>query len=241
MLKIAICDDNHDFLVHSENLIKKWCIENNILSELYKFDNGDDFLLKNENIHIDILFLDIIMPLFNGMDLAKELRKKDKNIKIIFLTSSKEYALDSYAVKAQGYILKPVCYEKIKDILDDCIKDIKLEERYIVIKTTYGYQKLYFQDIEYVEAQNKRVYFYLKNGKMVESNAPLYSFKEKFTIEVGFFKCHRSYFVYMPNVDHFNMNQIITKSGRNIPIARGFGKNFQEAYFSYMFQDQERS
>ena len=59
------------------------------------------------------------MPLLNGMDAARELRQRDKSVKIIFLTSSPEFALESYEVKAQGYVLKPIAYDKLKKLLDE--------------------------------------------------------------------------------------------------------------------------
>ena len=107
----------------------------------------------------------------------------------------------------------------------------------MVVKTPFGYQKLYFHEIEYAEAQNKRVFFYLRNGSSVETMDPLYSFKESLNNQNGFFKCHRSYLVYLPNVDHFNTTEITMKSGRQIPIARGFSKSLKDAYFSVMFQE----
>ena len=57
------------------------------------------------------------------------------------------------------------------------------------------------------------------------------------TPEDGFFKCHRSYLVYLPNVDHFTPSEITSKSGKTIPIARGCSKAFKEAYFAQMFQN----
>ena len=65
----------------------------------------------------------------------------------------------------------------------------------------------------------------------------LSSFENKLNDSEGFFKCHRSYIVYIPNVDNFNASEINTRSGYRIPIARGYGKAFKEAYFAYMFQN----
>mgnify|MGYP002226222700 CR=1 FL=1 len=50
------------------------------------------------------------------MDAARELRQRDKSVKIIFLTSSPEFALESYEVKAQGYVLKPIAYDNLKEL-----------------------------------------------------------------------------------------------------------------------------
>ena len=77
----------------------------------------------------------------------------------------------------------------------------------------------------------------MRNGRVIYAVDPLYSLEEKLTEDDGFFKCHRSYLVYMPSVDHFDASEIYLKSGRNIPIARGYTKAFKEAYFSMMFRD----
>lgn len=237
MLKIAVCDDNKEFLKNAVELIQKWSDLSEIPIKTYAFNNGDELIEKADYNGFDIIFLDIIMPLINGMDTAKELRQRNNTTKIIFLTSSPEFALESYEVRAKDYLLKPVTFEKIKKVLDECSVEFKKEPESIIVKTTFGYQKLYFHDIEYAEAQNKKVLFYLKTGKTVESTEPLYSFEDKLTNFNGFFKCHRSYLIYLPNIDHFSTTEITTKSGRNIPIARGYAKAFKEAYFSLMFRE----
>ena len=237
MIRIAVCDDSPEFLQQAVNMVERWSEESGVPAEIFRFDNGDALLAKNAVTHMDIIFLDIIMPLQSGIDTAKELRQSDKAVKIIFLTSSPEFALDSYEVKAQGYLLKPATYEKVKDTLTECSHDFEAEAKNIVLKTAFGYQKLYFHDVEYADAQNKRVVFYLRTGKTVESAESLHSLEDRLCLNDGFFKCHRSYLVYLPNVDHFSMTEIITKSGRSIPIARGYGKAFKEAYFAFVFRD----
>ena len=127
--------------------------------------------------------------------------------------------------------------EKIKATLDDCSLSFVSEPKNTVLKTAFGYQKIYFHDIEYAEAQNKRVIFHLRGGKEICAADTLHSIEERFTEEDGFFKCHRSYLVYMPNVDRFGTTELRMKSGSSIPIARGYGKAFKEAYFSMMFRD----
>ena len=105
MLRIAICDDNRDFLQNAVSFIKKWSEQSGIPVKLFTYDNGDSLIGGTSAIRMDIIFLDIIMPMLNGMDTARELRQRDASVRIIFLTSSPEFALESYAVKAQGYIL----------------------------------------------------------------------------------------------------------------------------------------
>ncbi len=238
MLRIAVCDDSPQFLQAAAAHIKAWAEKRNMPIDLLTCSNGDELLRLNAADRLDIVFLDIIMPLLNGMETARELRQEDKAVRIIFLTSSPEFALDSYSVKAQGYLLKPVTPEKLFETLDDCAQFLAKEPENLVLKTPFGYQKLYFHNLEFAEAQNKRVIFYLSDGGQVQSMDPLYFFEDRLTRENGFFKCHRSYLVYLPNVDHFNSTQIVTKAGRSVPIARGFAKPFKEAYFALMFEEQ---
>lgn len=235
MLKIAVCDDNKDFLHYAVNLIEKWSQQSRISVEISACNNGDELIALNNSEKMDIIFLDIIMPLLSGMETARELRLNNTAVKIVFLTSSVDFALESYEVKASGYLLKPVSFEKISEILNECAEFLETEPENIVVKTCEGYQKLYFYDIEYIEAQNKKVIFYLKSKRNVMAIVPFHTIEEMLAGKTGFFKCHRSYLVYMLNIESFNNAKIITKSGRNIPIARGCSKTFKDAYFEFMF------
>lgn len=161
MLQIALCDDDEKCLKSTKTMLENWANTTSFQLKIDCFDNGDYLIRESENTRYNIVFLDIFMPSINGMDIAKELREKDRTVKIIFLTSSPEFALQSYSVKATGYCLKPVEYEKIKEIMDDCVAAFNGQEpEYLILKTLGGYQKIYLHDIEYIEAQNKKVMFF---------------------------------------------------------------------------------
>lgn len=237
MIRIAVCDDEAECLDGTKRMLEKWSAESDIPVEIFCFDNGDALIAKSSTDKMDIIFLDIVMPLLNGMDAAREIREHDKTIKIIFLTSSPEFALESYTVKANGYLVKPVKYGQLSEALDEYTAALREEPKNLLLKSTCGYQKIYFRDIDYLEAQNKRVIFFLYSGKSLMITEPLYTFESKLLIEEGFFKCHRSYIVFIPNVNSFTSSEITMKSGCRIPIARGVGKKFQDAYFSFMFHN----
>jgi DNA-binding LytR/AlgR family response regulator len=239
MLQIAICDDEEKCLENTKSMIESWANTTSLQIKIHCFDNGDSLIRESENTQYNIVFLDIFMPAINGMDVARELRQRDKTVKIIFLTSSPEFALQSYSVKATDYCIKPIEYQKLKETMEDCAAAFNGQEpENLILKTLGGYQKIYLHDIEYIEAQNKRVFFFLKSGQSLELVQPLYTFETRLLDSKGFFKCHRSYLVYIPNVDYFSNTEIKTKSGRSIPIARGYSKAFRDAYFDIMFQDK---
>ena len=107
----------------------------------------------------------------------------------------------------------------------------------ITLHTISGYQNVYLHNIEYLEAQNKKVIIALNDGSRLETASTLSFYEKQLTIDKGFFKCHRSYIVYMPAIDHFNNNEIITKTDVKLSIARGLGKMLQDTYFTYMFSE----
>ena len=236
MFKIAVCDDEKTYLDNIQDAIKRWSEERNVTIDIAAFDNGDSLLEHLKTEKLDMVFLDIMMPLFNGMELAHEIRKNDSVLKIVFLTSSPEFAVESYDVKASGYLLKPLSYDKLCRVLDDTLHEEETEPDNVILKTIMGYQKIYFHDIECIEAQNKKVVFKKNDGSSIEVFNTFSNFADNLTMEKGFFKCHRSYIVYIPNIDHFSPLEITTKSGLKIPVARGYSKDFKEAYFSYMFK-----
>ncbi len=239
MIRLAICDDEAHCLESTRQMIEQWSASYGITVQISCFDNGDALLKSIRSTNIDIILLDIMMPLLNGMDTAHEIREFNKSVKIVFLTSSPEFALESYSVKASGYILKPISLERLSAALNDCTAAMQKEPEHLLLKSTYGYHKLYLYDIEYIEAQNKRVVFFLKSGQMLTTTEPLCSFENKLLTKGGFFKCHRSYIISMSHVNSFSSTEITMKSGCAIPIARGSGKVFQDAYFSFMFGEKE--
>lgn len=108
MIRVAFCDDDVSVLNELNILIDKYRVERNTDMEYVPFHSPLELLAEIEKgVRFDILFLDVIMPGENGISTAKEIRKYDENMKIIFLTSSAEYAVQSYMVNAYFYQMKP--------------------------------------------------------------------------------------------------------------------------------------
>lgn len=119
IMNIAICDDEILFTRELSSLLTHWAKKNDFSLTLYPYSNGDDLLTALRTIPVDLIFLDIIMPLLNGIDTAREIRSMGLTVPVIFLTSSREFALDSYDVKAFHYLLKPVNTLKLFSVMDD--------------------------------------------------------------------------------------------------------------------------
>lgn len=240
MLKIAICDDDPIYLFQTRTLIERW---NNHRQELIinEFDNGDALIDSLKDFSYDIMFLDVIMPLFNGIEVAHEIRKYDSTSKIIFLTSSPEFAVDSYSVKATNYLLKPFEPAKLYQALDDVVGSLPNATHSITVKTASAIHRIALQNIEYLEAQNKHVLFVLSNGTTLDAIEPLHVYSDRLLANNSFFKCHRSYVVNLQHVASYTPKEIQTHSGARLPIARTCQHEFEKAYRATIRQDDVRS
>lgn len=235
MIRIAICDDSSVFLNQTKFMIEQWQDRpKNMLVNL--FEDGDSLILAHHKNPFDIILLDVVMPLLNGIEVAREIREKDKNVKIVFLTSSPEFAVDSYTVKANNYLLKPTEPAKLFNCLDELISNIKSLYKSLTVKGLDATHKIPLFNIEYIESQSKHIIFYTTDNKMVESIEPLYTYEDTLLLEDGFFKCHRSYIVNIHLIKSYSHSEVVMQSGYRIPISRSHQKTFEDIYFRLVFE-----
>lgn len=234
-MKIAVCDDEKKFIDELCPLLETWARQHDIPLSIFQFTNGDELIEAHRNQCMDLIFLDVIMPLLNGMDTARELRRDDTSVPIIFLTSAREFALESYEVRAFQYLLKPLEKEKLYHVLDIFLESCLLPERSFTAQTADGFRKIPIADVCYLEAQNKCVLVCLADNRTIEIRERLSKCMESFSPDNGFFLCHRSYIVNFNYVEQFTKSSLVTSSQVTIPIARNRYIAFKEAYFRYMF------
>lgn len=235
MLKIAICDDCAEFLSEMEAKLRLW--ENSPQNTVVScFSDGDTLIDAHTASPFDILLLDVVMPLMNGIETARKIRERDRSVKLVFLTSSPEYAVESYTVKADNYLLKPVDDRALYRCLDELLADMNKNSGSIAARSAGASHRLELRNIEYVEAQNKHTVFVLSGGKRIESIDPLHSYEGRLCLSDDFFKCHRSYIVNIDHIEQFTQKELTVLSGACIPISRSCYKQFREAYFSTVFQ-----
>ena len=234
LLRIAICDDMPEFLLQTRYAIEHWKDKpDNLYIET--FEDADALINSHRNKPFDIIMLDIIMPLLNGLDAAKEIRQSDKSVKIVFLTHSSEYAVDSYTVKACNYLLKPLNTTALFQCLTELSEEIALHSKHLTVRSIAAVHRIMLHDIEVVEAHQKHTLLSLSNGSVIEALEPLYFFEEKLLSDAEFYKCHRSYIVNLYRIKTYTQNELLMRCGYRIPISRSAHKNFETTYFSLLF------
>lgn len=240
-MRIAICDDTELDLKNLENLISLYSKQFNVPITIEAF--SDPRVLLNhiqyfKQDEFDLYFLDIIMG-ENGIDVASTIRKTNPDVPIVFTTSSKEYAVDAFKVRAYDYILKPIsktelfeCLNKLNQTIKTALKNvfnIKIED--------LSYVTINVNDISFIEQKDRRIVYHMTNNKTYTTTSIRGKFAEEipFKFEMyNFINCHHSFVV--------NMNQIVSvddysftmKNGDNIPISKRILKQVRDTYVKYL-------
>lgn len=241
-MRMAICDDDEQELSHLSKLISEYQVSRKISVDCRFFHNSIDFLCDIKGGEYELVFLNVLMPEISGMQAAQELKEFDKNVKIIFVSSSPEFALESYRVGAYHYLLKPIDADLLFSLLDTVRSELLMqEEQGLVLKSREGVIRVSFAGIEYVEVINKTVSFHLTNGITYEITAALTDFEGKLLSRPEFLKTHRSYLVNLNYVQSVGSDCIVTKNGHSIPVSRQRRNQVQDAYMHFWIQAGKNS
>ena len=241
MLQIAVCDDNIDELSNMVQLIDLYRTSRHLNCEHAVFPNGFELVSALEKgKRFDIYCLDIMMPGFTGIDAAKEIRTFDKTAPILFFTSSPEFALESYSVKAINYVLKPISKEKLFFTFDELLEQIKAkeEEDAVIVKSNEGIQKILIANLAFAEVIGRNVLYHLRSGKVVECTEPFSSVCDSLLKYGCFIKPHRSFLVNMQYVDTIENHQITLQTLSAVPVAQGKAKEMKQQYLNYQMEGE---
>lgn len=164
VIKIAICDDNEIQTDLLEEIILDYISLRGLDATVSKFYDGMELIKSAKNSgNYDIYILDMIMPKVNGLEVASTLRMLKDEGKIIFLTSTVEYAVSSYDVRAFYYMLKPLDVNKLQNVLDEALADKRnsSDAVSVYIKSDSGEFRVSSHDIMFVELVNRCPVYHL--------------------------------------------------------------------------------
>jgi DNA-binding LytR/AlgR family response regulator len=233
-----MCDDDAQELMRISSILDAYRQENKVSLTYNNFQNATELLFTMNSGDFDVLLLDIMMPGISGMQAAYEIRMFDKAVKIIFLTSSPEFALESYAVKAYDYVLKPASKNKLFNLLDALFAEEQQLLEGFAIKAKSGMVRILYSNLAFVEVVSKRVSFHLTNGSVREVSASLSAFEEKLLSRPEFVKVHRAYIVNLWQINELKAKELITLTGKTVPISRLLYGKVREAYMEHLFMEK---
>ena len=241
MIKIAFCDDDMEVLHQMNELLDRYRAERNEDITYAAFQSPFELLTEIEKgIRPDILFLDVVMPGQNGMDVAKEIRQYDTNMKIIFLTSSPEFAVESYSVGAYFYQLKPIWEESFFRLMDAVLAECeKKKKNSLILRSKDGITRIDLQQLEYCEVLGRKLLFHLEDGAVLESAGSLDDLAGQLMQYSNFFRPHRSFLVNMEYIQNISSRSIKMVNDAEIPIPHGKCSEIKNTYMEYAFNGEQ--
>ena len=241
MVKVAICDDELSVLNEISVLIDKYRIERNQEIVYAAFQSPLELLAEVEKgMRMDILVLDVLMPGENGIDVAKEIRQYDTNVKIIFLTSSSEFAVQSYTVNAYFYQLKPIWEESFFRLMDSAISECEKKEQYsLILKCKNGITRIHLDKLKYCEVLGRTLLLHMEDGQVHERIGSLEELAEQLNQYQNFLRPHRSFLVNMDFIQNISCKSIMMDDCIKIPIPHGKYSELKERYLEYTFNRKQ--
>lgn len=228
LIKIAICEDKKE----QQELLKIYIDQIfEGLSVKYKLEifNSGEELLENYSKDTDVLLLDIQMGQINGIDTARKIRTLDDKVEIIFITSLIEYALEGYEVRAYRYLIKPVKYENLKENIINCIKEVDIKNKYIMVKEQGNQIKLDINEITYIEVQKETTTIHTLN-KLYKTKGTMNNIEKEIDCS-RFFRCHKSFLVNLEHVKSIKQYVAILENSEEVPVSRYRFKETKDKFF----------
>ena len=238
MMRIAICDDILHELQNLVALTNEYLSLHAIDAEVAGFSHPDALLTAIEADSFHLYVLDIVMPMANGLELGKEIRRHDREAQIIYATTEPQFALQAYAANPISYLIKPIDKRQYFDVLDLAFAKTGLaDEQSFAVKTADSLRVIKLSSIACCEYRSHAVIFDITSGEKLLSRTFRESFSEycaPLLQDKHFLQCHASFVINMRRVERFARDSFTICRGKIVPIASKRYPAVRDAYMDYL-------
>ncbi|MCL2774757.1 MAG: LytTR family DNA-binding domain-containing protein [Oscillospiraceae bacterium] len=230
-INIAVCDDEAEQTEYIKAIVSKWADQSRIQIQTEMFDSAENFKSSwSENKKYDILLLDIQMSGQSGVELAKEIRKSDTKLVIIFITGFGDFISDGYDVSALHYLMKPVKEDKLFEVLDKAVKNLTQINKSVVLNVDGETIRIPLSEIRYIEAQDHYVVIRTVSHEY-KSKMNLSEIQK--SLDNSFFQCQRSFIVNLSFVYKITRIFIVLDNMTEIPLSRNLYEAANQAVIKF--------
>lgn len=216
--KIIICDDSVEDAAFLSELTARWSKHNGHTLYLETVNSAEAFLFRyEEDKTCDILLLDVEMPGKSGVELAKEIRKTNDAIQIVFVTGYSDYIAEGYEVSALHYLMKPVNEEKFFSVLDRAVSKIKSREKSILLECAGETVRVPLHAIRYIDVRQNYVTVHAREDYTVKKTLGAME-KE---LDNRFFRAGRSLLLNLGYIRRVSKTDVYLEDGTVLQLPRG--------------------
>lgn len=224
MLNFVICDDNLNILSKLNTMLENIFVKNSFEAKVaFTSDNIDDTLTYIDSNKVDVLMLDINLKAGkSGLELAEAVRKKNKDVYLIFTTGHLEYAMVAYKFKTFDYLAKPITYDRLEDTVERLFEDINgLPKKYIKIdnKNTIIDES----QVHFIKRDGMKLIFHT-SSRDYDTYSSFAKLEDK--LPENFVRCHKSFVVNLDNVK--NMDPVTSTVYLNDDSSCSIGPKYKQ-------------
>ena len=236
-MRIAIIEDRLEDAQVLLQFLSRWSDEHQIslVPEPEHFSSGENFLNAFTGGSYDLLFLDIYMKDLNGMETARRIRETDPDCKIIFTTTSTEFAVESYDVNASWYLVKPYTYDNFSKAMGHCEAEVLEQQQSIFLPGENQQSRIYLHQISYAEQQGRYILIHFLDGSCQRYSIRHGEFAPLLLAYPYFCDCIRGIVVNFEAVDSLMRDSFLLKDGSSIPISRLKYEKVREDFLSFFY------
>ncbi len=216
-MRIAIVDDRREDSGLLSALVTEWSEKRGLPLQEEAFPSAEAFLFRWAEKKFDILLLDVEMDGMDGVTLAKQMRREDETVQLVFITGYSDYIAEGYEVAALHYLMKPVQKGKLFSVLDRAAEKLKRNQKVLDLEISGELVRLPLYELRYLEAAKNYVTLHAKETYTVKS--PLKEFEVK--LDSRFFRVSRGFIVNLERVRKVTRTEVVLDSGDCLPLPRG--------------------
>ncbi|MBD5544474.1 MAG: response regulator transcription factor [Lachnospiraceae bacterium] len=234
-IRVAIVDNELLFTTVLKKMSTKILEKTSYTYSIDTYKSAESLLAALSSTAYDLFFLDILLDGMNGMELARKIRSKTEGPNIVFITSSIDYAVESYEVAPLHYLVKPVTMVNLEEAFRrffDAHKETAKEETVLLKDTSNQKVLLPVSDIYYAEILESKITLHTKGGSLF-IRGRMDDLQKSLPGE-HFYRCHRSFLVNFQHVTGSRRYDFITKDGSFVPIAKGNYRLAVKAFTDYL-------
>jgi len=236
-IRIAVCDDNKEERLCLQQHAQRYFAEREykIPYEIDVFSHPDELLNACEKKKYQLFLLDILMPMVNGIQAAKEIQTENPDAYFIFCTSSRDFPFDAYSVKALHYLTKPVQFVEFANAMDRFAARIDMEIKSDILITDDDGDITECQACKYlyIEANGKNCLLHMTDCKTIPIRSSLRGLSEKLASYPMIVKLGASYLVNMEMVRKVDGNAATLKTGEQLFIPGRHVTEFKRQFLGY--------
>ncbi len=216
--KIAICDDSDADRQYVLNMVNRWAASGGHVVHSALFASAESFLFRYaEECDYDILLLDIEMGAMDGVTMAKQLRRNNNTVQIIFITGYSDYISEGYEVAALHYLVKPVKEEKLCSVLDRAAEKLSRNEKVLHFETGGEMVRVPIYQIRYADVRGNYVTIHAVSDITVKMT--LGELEKQ--LDERFCRAGRSTVINLTQISRVTRTEIKLSDGTAIPLPRG--------------------